>query len=79
MYDDCMYFLHLSTLLFFDQETSEGVRWEAIHDPFTCLVTQPEKKSKFKGMKHFIAYNVTPSVSLHSYTVSHKLFLKILH
>ncbi|XP_046860000.1 sorting nexin-18-like [Xenia sp. Carnegie-2017] len=42
-------------------ETSEGVRWEAIQDPFTCLVTQPEKKSKFKGMKHFIAYNVTPS------------------
>ncbi|XP_028394201.1 sorting nexin-33-like [Dendronephthya gigantea] len=42
-------------------ETSEGVEWDELRDPFTCVVTQPEKKSKFKGMKHFIAYNVTPS------------------
>jgi len=27
------------------------------------VINAPEKKSKFKGMKSFIAYNLTPSVS----------------
>lgn len=38
--------------------------WSGDPEPFTCVVNAPEKKSKFKGMKSFIAYNITPSVSI---------------
>ena len=49
--------------LFGLQESGDNVVWNRNGYPFTCSVQQPEKKSKFKGMKSFIAYNVTPSVS----------------
>jgi len=38
--------------------------WSNSPEPFTCIINAPEKKSKYKGMKSFIAYNITPSVSL---------------
>ncbi|XP_072045490.1 sorting nexin-33-like isoform X2 [Amphiura filiformis] len=44
-------------------ESDEGPMWE---DPggdwrFTCEITNPKKESKLKGMKSFIAYQLTPS------------------
>lgn len=35
--------------------------WSNSPEPFTCIINAPEKKSKYKGMKSFIAYNITPS------------------
>ena len=43
------------------QQTKYGPTWEESSDPFSVYVTDPEKKSKFHGMKTFIAYAVTPS------------------
>ena len=39
----------------------DGAMWQPNPVPFTCAVTEPEKKSKFKGMKSYIAYNVVPT------------------
>ncbi|XP_013380502.1 sorting nexin lst-4 isoform X2 [Lingula anatina] len=44
-------------------ETSEGFMWEPNPHPFTCNVASPKKESKFKGMKSFIAYQITPTFS----------------
>ena len=49
--------------LFFLQEDGNRITWGNNPNPFTCVINAPEKKSKFKGMKSFIAYNITPSVS----------------
>ena len=38
--------------------------WEPNPDPYTMEVRDPEKKSKFKGMKSFMAYSIIPSVSV---------------
>ena len=38
--------------------------WEPPTRPYRIQVKDPEKKSKFKGMKTFTAYNVIPDVSL---------------
>lgn len=43
------------------REDGSRITWERNPDPFTCVINAPEKKSKFKGMKSFIAYNLTPS------------------
>lgn len=43
------------------QEEGNRIVWSRDPEPFTCVVNAPEKKSKFKGMKSFIAYNITPS------------------
>ncbi|XP_068725704.1 sorting nexin-33-like isoform X1 [Montipora capricornis] len=37
------------------------ITWSRHDEPFTCSIDAPEKKSKFKGMKSFICYNITPS------------------
>ncbi|EDO49827.1 predicted protein, partial [Nematostella vectensis] len=42
-------------------EGAASIVWEPSSAPFTCSVTEPEKKSKFKGMKSFISYNVVPT------------------
>lgn len=44
------------------KEDGDRITWCSNPDPFTCEINSPEKKSKFKGMKSFIAYNITPSV-----------------
>lgn len=46
------------------QEDRKRITWCSHPDPFTCVINSPEKKSKFKGMKSFIAYNIIPSVSM---------------
>ena len=38
--------------------------WEPPAKPFCVQVKDPEKKSKFKGIKTFTAYNVIPDVSV---------------
>lgn len=44
-------------------ETADGPVWPAPTDRFTCEVTSPKKESKLKGLKSFIAYQITPSFS----------------
>ncbi|XP_004363489.1 hypothetical protein CAOG_03761 [Capsaspora owczarzaki ATCC 30864] len=39
----------------------EGPRWEHTSWPVTVMVSKPEKKSKYSGMKQFTSYNVTSS------------------
>ncbi|XP_023334885.1 sorting nexin lst-4 [Eurytemora carolleeae] len=36
-------------------------RWLAPTNPYSCIVASPKKDSKFKGLKSFIAYQLTPS------------------
>ena len=43
------------------KQSNFGPAWEERKDPFSVMVSDPEKKSKFHGMKTFIAYAVTPS------------------
>eukprot|EP00088_Acartia_fossae_P060648 TRINITY_DN7264_c0_g1_i2.p1 TRINITY_DN7264_c0_g1~~TRINITY_DN7264_c0_g1_i2.p1 ORF type:complete len:580 (+),score=112.09 TRINITY_DN7264_c0_g1_i2:24-1742(+) len=35
--------------------------WESLSPPYSCTVASPKKDSKFKGLKSFIAYQLTPS------------------
>ena len=53
----------LFPFFFFLQEDGDRITWDRSPDPFTTVINAPEKKSKFKGMKSFIAYNLIPSVS----------------
>lgn len=41
--------------------TDSGYFWKQIRDPYTVRVASPKKETKFKGMKSFIAYQLTPS------------------
>ncbi|KAL4613431.1 sorting nexin-33-like [Arapaima gigas] len=38
-----------------------GPQWKENPHPFTCTIEDPTKQTKFKGMKSFISYRVTPS------------------
>ncbi|XP_071511479.1 sorting nexin-33-like [Diadema antillarum] len=42
-------------------DTEEGPKWEETENTYTCEIKNPKKESKLKGMKSFIAYQVTPS------------------
>ncbi|KAK3713989.1 hypothetical protein QZH41_006660 [Actinostola sp. cb2023] len=44
-------------------EGSASMSWKLMAQPFCTKVSEPEKKSKFKGMKSFICYNVSKSNS----------------
>lgn len=41
--------------------------WEPNPNPFQCEVRDPEKKSKYRGIKSFIAYTVIPDVRVCAY------------
>lgn len=43
------------------QTDENNYSWAPITDPYTVLVASPKKESKFKGIKSFIAYQLTPS------------------
>ncbi|XP_071440227.1 sorting nexin lst-4 [Hetaerina americana] len=43
------------------QENDQGTIWNAISEPYSCVVSSPKKESKLKGLKSFIAYQLTPS------------------
>jgi len=38
--------------------------WRPIDSPFNCEITSPRKETKYHGMKSYIAYQITPSVSV---------------
>ncbi|XP_071116192.1 sorting nexin lst-4-like isoform X1 [Haliotis cracherodii] len=42
-------------------ETIDGPEWTPIQSQYTCEVASPKKESKMKGLKSFIAYQITPS------------------
>ena len=45
-------------------EPSQGYfQWENLNEPYSCTIGTPKKSSKFGGMKSFIAYQVTPSLT----------------
>ncbi|XP_021353279.1 sorting nexin lst-4-like isoform X2 [Mizuhopecten yessoensis] len=44
-------------------ETADGPVWPLPTDTFTCEVASPKKESKLKGLKSYIAYQITPSFS----------------
>lgn len=43
--------------------TAAGPCWTPVAQPYTCIVDKPKKESKLKGLKSFIAYSVTSSLS----------------
>jgi len=42
-------------------EGADGIMWQPNPVPFVCKITEPEKKSKYKGMKSYISYNLSPT------------------
>nr|XP_006628914.1 PREDICTED: sorting nexin-33 [Lepisosteus oculatus]XP_015198993.1 PREDICTED: sorting nexin-33 [Lepisosteus oculatus]XP_015198994.1 PREDICTED: sorting nexin-33 [Lepisosteus oculatus] len=40
---------------------SKGPQWKANPRPFSCSIEDPTKQTKFKGIKTYISYRVTPS------------------
>lgn len=38
-------------------------QWLNVKPEYTCVIASPKKESKLKGLKTFIAYQLTPSVS----------------
>ena len=45
-------------------ESNDGTyHWLNTQPPYNCSIASPQKESKFKGLKSFIAYQLTPSVS----------------
>ncbi|XP_061181427.1 sorting nexin-33-like [Saccostrea echinata] len=44
-------------------ETVDGPAWNYPSQPYTCSIKSPKKESKLKGLKSFIAYQLTPSFS----------------
>ena len=39
--------------------------WLNTQPPYSCSIASPKKESKLKGLKSFIAYQLTPSVRAH--------------
>ena len=52
-------------------ETAEGrYSWQTSQPPYSCVIASPKKEAKFKGLKSYIAYQLTPSVSAaHSFNI----------
>ncbi|KAK7874567.1 hypothetical protein R5R35_013137 [Gryllus longicercus] len=44
-------------------EIDEQITWTPISRPYTCQVASPKKESKLKGLKSFIAYQLTPTIN----------------
>lgn len=42
-------------------QVDNGYFWKPLRDAYTVRVASPKKETKFKGMKSFIAYQLTPS------------------
>lgn len=38
-----------------------GPQWQEHPNPFTCTIDDPTKQTKFKGMKSYMSYGLTPS------------------
>ena len=47
------------------QDQGDGTyTWLNSKPPYSCSIASPKKESKLKGLKSYIAYQLTPSVSL---------------
>nr|XP_011414474.2 sorting nexin-33 isoform X4 [Crassostrea gigas] len=44
-------------------DTQDGPAWNYPSQPYTCAIKSPKKESKLKGLKSYIAYQLTPSFS----------------
>ncbi|XP_059622500.1 sorting nexin lst-4 [Phlebotomus argentipes] len=51
-----------------------GFMWRHTKEPYTVRVASPKKETKFKGMKSFIAYQLTPSFNNISVSRRYKHF-----
>lgn len=47
----------------FIEEIDGKCTWMPTREPYSCVVTSPKKESKLKGLKSFIVYQLTPTVS----------------
>jgi hypothetical protein len=45
------------------EESEDGVKWSPNPEPYVCMVASPKKETKLKGLKSYIAYQLTPTVS----------------
>jgi len=52
--------------------------WNPINNPYKCVVASPKKESKLKGLKSFIAYQLTPTVSIVNIAQSRYIFSQLL-
>ena len=44
-------------------ESGDGkYSWLTNQPPYSCVIASPKKEAKFKGLKSYIAYQLTPSV-----------------
>lgn len=44
-------------------DSEDGPKWDTPSDRYTCEIKSPKKESKLKGLKSYIAYQLTPSFS----------------
>ena len=58
------------------QDNGDGkFSWLNVKPPYSCAVASPKKESKLKGLKSYIAYQLTPSVSTYTkYKLNQILF-----
>uniref|UniRef100_A0A8D8WFW6 Sorting nexin-33 n=2 Tax=Cacopsylla melanoneura TaxID=428564 RepID=A0A8D8WFW6_9HEMI len=47
----------------FIEEYEDGVKWASNPEPYGCMVASPKKETKLKGLKSYIAYQLTPTFS----------------
>ena len=69
---------NIFSLLF--QDSGDGkFSWLNVKPPYNCAIASPKKESKLKGLKSFIAYQLTPSVRIQKYqcSKSRKMCIKI--
>lgn len=50
--------------IFIEEIDGGKCKWVPTRDPYSCVVTSPKKESKLKGLKSFIVYQLTPTVSI---------------
>ncbi|XP_065050961.1 sorting nexin-18-like [Rhopilema esculentum] len=43
------------------EDSADGIIWQNNPIPFICAVSEPEKKSKYKGIKSYVAYQIVPT------------------
>ncbi|XP_051898651.1 sorting nexin-33 [Pristis pectinata] len=43
--------------------SADGPQWSENPRPFTCTIEEPTKQTKFKGIKSYISYKLTPSLT----------------
>lgn len=57
------YVIDESEKIYIQEVESGRFSWVNTGESYNCVVTSPKKDSKFKGLKSFIVYQLTPTVS----------------